>query len=139
MELMNVDCFSATTDMCSVLQGKYEPAALQELLENAYFLDPRYRDDYINDTETKYKLKEMAAVENGGRTASASVLGDEGQAVVLKSRTTSASVPIPKRAGADNQLMRYLQEECIESTANPLSWWRYDQSRYLLLSKVACK
>ncbi len=83
MELMNVDCFSATTDMCSVLQGKYEPAALQELLENAYFLDPRYRDDYINDTETKYKLKEMAAVENGGSTASASVLGDEGQAVVL--------------------------------------------------------
>ncbi|RXN37819.1 zinc finger BED domain-containing 1-like protein [Labeo rohita] len=114
--------------MCSVLQGKYEPAALQELLEKACFLDPRYRGDYINDTETKSKLiEEMVGVEDEGSAASASVVGDEEQAVVppaakkktlgdlLKSRTTSASAPIPKRVRADNELTRYLQEECIDS------------------------
>ncbi|RXN13466.1 zinc finger BED domain-containing 1-like protein [Labeo rohita] len=138
--------------MCSVLQGKYEPAALQELLEKACFLDPRYRGDYINDTETKSKLiEEMVGVEDEGSAASASVVGDEEQAVVppaakkktlgdlLKSRTTSASAPIPKRVRADNELTRYLQEECIDSNANPLSWWRDNQSRYPLLSKVARK
>ncbi len=140
--------------MCSVLQGKYEPAALQELLEKACFLDPRYRGDYINDTETKSKLiEEMVGVEDEGSAASASVVGDgdQGQAVVppaakkktlgdlLKSRTTSASAPIPKRARADNELTRYLQEESIDSNANPLFWWRDNQSRYPLLSKVARK
>ncbi len=140
--------------MCSVLQGKYEPAALQELLEKACFLDPRYRGDYINDTETKSKLiEEMVGVEDEGSAASASVVGDgdQGQAVVppaakkktlgdlLKSRTTSASTPIPKRARADNELTRYLQEESIDSNANPLFWWRDNQSRYPLLSKVARK
>lgn len=108
--------------ICSVLQGKYEPAGLQELLEKACFLDPRYRGDYINDTETKSKLiEEMVGVEDEGSAASASVVGDEGQAVVppaakkknlgdlLKSRTTSASAPIPKRARAGG--MHRLQRE----------------------------
>ncbi len=120
--------------MCSVLQGKYEPAALQELLEKACFLDPRYRGDYINDTETKYKLIErwwewedegalpvrqwLETKASGGATCSKKkTLGD-----LLKSRTTSASAPIPKRARADNELTRYLQEESIDSNANPLFW-----------------
>lgn len=136
--------------MCSVLQGKYEPAALQKLLEKACCLDPRYKGDHINDTETKSALiEEMMGVED--EETSASVVGEEGQMMVpppvkkktlgdlLKSRATSASAPIPKRARADNELMRYLQEECIDSNANPLSWWRDNQSRFPLLSKVARK
>uniref|UniRef100_A0A9J7X3Z0 HAT C-terminal dimerisation domain-containing protein n=1 Tax=Cyprinus carpio carpio TaxID=630221 RepID=A0A9J7X3Z0_CYPCA len=138
--------------MCSVLQGKYEPAALQKLLAKACCLDPRYRGDHINITETKSALiEEMVGVEDEETAASASVVGDDGQAVVppaakkktlgdlLKSRTTSASAPIPKRARADNELTRYLHEECIDSNANPLSWWRDNQSRFPLLSKVARK
>lgn len=93
----------------------------------------------------------MVGVEDEGSAASASVVGDQGQEVVppaakkktlgdlLKSQTTSASAPIPKRARADNELTRYLQEESIDSNANPLSWWRDTQSRYPLLSKVARK
>ncbi len=117
-----------------------------------FFLDPRYRGDYINDTETKSKLiEEMVGVEDEGSAASASVVGDQGQVVVppaakkktlgdlLKSRTTSTSAPIPKRARADNELTRYLQEESIDCNANPLFWWRDNQSRYPLLSKVARK
>lgn len=58
----------------------------------------------------------MVGVEDEETAASASVVGDDGQAVVppaakkktlgdlLKSRTTSASAPIPKRARADNEL-----------------------------------
>jgi len=139
--------------MCSVLHGKYEPAALQNLLAKACCLDPRYRGDHINDTETKSALiEEMVGVadEETAVRAPAPEVGDEGQAMppaakkktlgdLLKSRTTSASAPIPKRARADKELTRYLNEECIDSNANPLSWWRDNQSRYPLLSKVARK
>ncbi|XP_051997764.1 E3 SUMO-protein ligase ZBED1-like [Xyrauchen texanus] len=138
--------------MCGVLHGKYEPAALQKLLAKACCLDPRYRGDHINDTETKSALiEEMVGVEDEETAARASEVGDAGKAVVppaakkktlgdlLKSRTTSASAPIPKRARADNELTRYLHEECIDSNANPLSWWRDNQSRFPLLSKVARK
>lgn len=90
-------------------------------------------------------------MEDEETAASASVVGDDGQAVVppaakkktvgdpLKSRTTSASAPIPKRVRADNELTRYLHEECIDANVNPLPWWRDNQSRFPLLSKVARK
>lgn len=123
--------------MCSVLQEKYEPAALQKLLAKACFLDPRYRGDHIFDTDAKSAIiEEMSEEGSGSASASESVATDEGQAEVppaakkktlgnlLKPRTTSTSASIPMRARADNELTCYLQEEPIDSNANPLSWWR---------------
>ncbi|XP_057193820.1 E3 SUMO-protein ligase ZBED1-like [Triplophysa rosa] len=139
--------------MCSVLLEKYELAALQKLLAKACFLDPRYRGDHIFDTGAKSAIiEEMLGMSEEGRGgASESVATDEGQAEVppaakkktlgdlLNSRTTSASASVPSRVRSDNELTCYLQEDPIDSNANPLSWWRENQGRFPMLSKVARK
>lgn len=137
--------------MCLVLEEKYEPTAIQKLLEKACLLDPRYRGKYIDTEETKYTLvEEMLGVREGGAGASASALGEEeAQAMppaakkrtlgdMLKSRATTP-VPIPKRARADTELTHYLQEEPLDSNGDPLAWWRDNEARFPLLSKVARK
>ncbi|XP_054470282.1 E3 SUMO-protein ligase ZBED1-like [Anoplopoma fimbria] len=123
--------------MCSVLEEKYRPAALQATLAKSCLLDPRYRgnnfDEYAEE-ETKCALiNEMLDTEDRESGASASAadqpeslaqtavppptkkrtLGD-----LLKSRT-STSATVPKRARADLELTRYLQEEPIDSNDNP--------------------
>ena len=143
--------------MCSVLEEKYRPAALQATLAKSCLLDPRYRgnnfDEYAEE-ETKCALiNEMLDTEDRESGASASAadqpeslaqtavppptkkrtLGD-----LLKSRT-STSATVPKRARADLELTRYLQEEPIDSNDNPLAWWCNNQERFPLLSKVARK
>ncbi|CAL8378809.1 unnamed protein product [Boreogadus saida] len=105
--------------MCSVLELKYRPAALQATLAKSCLLDPRYRgnnfDEYAEE-ETKCALiNEMLDTEDRESGASASAadqpeslaqtavppptkkrtLGD-----LLKSRT-STSATVPKRARAD--------------------------------------
>ncbi|CAL8370143.1 unnamed protein product [Gadus morhua 'NCC'] len=127
--------------MCSVLEEKYRPAALQATLAKSCLLDPRYRgnnfDEYAEE-ETKCALiNEMLGTEDRESGASASAadqpeslaqtavppptkkrtLGD-----LLKSRT-STSATVPKRARADLELTRYLQEEPIDSNDNPLACW----------------
>ncbi|XP_056441010.1 E3 SUMO-protein ligase ZBED1-like [Gadus chalcogrammus] len=143
--------------MCSVLEEKYRPAALQATLAKSCLLDPRYRgnnfDEYAEE-ETKCALiNEMLDTEDRESGASASAadqpeslaqtavppptkkrtLGD-----LLKSRT-STSATVPKRARADLELTRYLQEEPTDSNDNPLAWWCNNQERFPLLSKVARK
>ncbi|XP_076879714.1 cytochrome b5 type B isoform X1 [Brachyhypopomus gauderio] len=141
--------------MCSVLEQKYEAPALQELLSKACWLDPRYRGNHVDDTdEIKHALiEEMLGMEGGGSSAGASASGAEAstsQALMppaakkktlgdlLKART-AASVSIPKRARADMELTRYIQEEPIDANADPLAWWRVNEARFPLLSKLARK
>ncbi|XP_056437049.1 E3 SUMO-protein ligase ZBED1-like [Gadus chalcogrammus] len=143
--------------MCSVLEEKYRPAALQATLAKSCLLDPRYRgnnfDEYAEE-ETKCALiNEMLDTEDRESGASASA-ADQPESLVqtavppptkkrtlgdlLKSRT-STSATVPKRARADLELTRYLQEEPIDSNDNPLAWWCNNQERFPLLSKVARK
>lgn len=132
-----------------VLEEKYEPAAIQNILEKACLLDPRYRGKYIDTEETKDTLvEEMLGVSEGG--AGALALGEEeAQAMpppakkrtlgdMLMSRATTPT-PIPKRARADTELTHYLQEEPLDSNGDPLAWWRDNEARFPLLSKVARK
>ncbi|KAK0152729.1 Zinc finger BED domain-containing protein 1 [Merluccius polli] len=141
--------------MCSVLEEKYRPAALQKTLAKSCLLDPRYRgNNFDDDAEDGIKcalIEEILDMEHGGSGASASAaaqpeslaqtavppaakkktLGD-----LLKSRT-STSATVPKRARADLELTRYLQEEPTDPNENPLAWWRNNQERFPLLSTVA--
>ncbi|KAM4590974.1 E3 SUMO-protein ligase ZBED1-like [Odontesthes bonariensis] len=136
--------------MCSVLDNKYSPI-LHKLLEKACLLDPRYRGKHFDWEEAKCALiDEMLSMGDGGSGASPAVgisveqtampppakkrtLGD-----LLKAQvTTSAAVPM--RIRADSELTHYLQEEPLDSNADPLAWWREKQFRFPLLSKIARK
>lgn len=141
--------------MCAVLEEKYRPAAVQKTLAKSCLLDPRYRANGFDEAEEiKCALiEEILNMEDGESSASASAaaqpeslaqtavppaakkktLGD-----VLKSRA-STSATIPKRARADLELTRYLQEEPIDPNEDLLAWWRNNQDRFPLLSTVARK
>ena len=128
--------------MCSVLEEKYRHRA------NSF-------DDDAEE-ETKCALiEDILNIEDGESGASASAAAQPetlAQASVppvtsgkkrtlgdmLKSRT-SMSVTVPKRARANLELTRYLQEEPIDPNDNPLAWWRNNQERFPLLSTVARK
>ncbi|XP_076591430.1 E3 SUMO-protein ligase ZBED1 [Chaetodon auriga] len=142
--------------MCSVLEEKYRPAALQKTLAKACLLDPRYRGNSFDDDteETKCALiEEILDTEGGGSGASASAAAQQESSAqtavppaakkktlgdLLKSRTTT-SATIPKRVRANTELTRYLLEDPIDSNADPLAWWRDNQGRFPLLSKIARK
>lgn len=133
--------------MCTVLNGKYSPA-LTTLLEKACLLDPRYRGRYFDWEEAKCALvEEVMSMGDGGSSASPIVSAEETAMPppakkrtlgdLLKARVTFADVP--KRVRADSELTRYLEEEPIDSSADPLAWWRDNQLRFPLLSKIARK
>lgn len=46
---------------------------------------------------------------------------------------------LPKRVQADAELTRYLQEEALDTSGDPLLWWRDNESRFPLMSKLAKK
>ena len=139
--------------MCSVLEQKYEAPALQELLSKTCLLDPRYRGNHVCTEDTKQALiEEMMGMESGGSSASASATDEASTVQALmppaaKKRTlgdllkgrTAACASIPKRARAGTELTRYIQEEPIDSNADPLAWWRVNEARFPLLSKLARK
>lgn len=142
--------------MCSVLEEKYRPAALQKTLAKACLLDPRYRGNNFDDDKEETKcalIEEILDTEDGGSGASASAAAQQESSAqtavppaakkktlgdLLKPRTTT-SATLPKRVRADTELTRYLQEDSIDSNADPLAWWRDNQGRFPLLSKVARK
>lgn len=58
---------------------------------------------------------------------------------MLGKRKAQSSNPVPKRIRADTEVARYLQEEALDLHSDPLAWWRDNQARFPLLSKVARK
>ncbi|KAI2658595.1 E3 SUMO-protein ligase ZBED1 [Labeo rohita] len=46
---------------------------------------------------------------------------------------------LTKREQADAELSRYLLEEALDNSADPLMWWRDNESRFPLISKLARK
>ncbi len=146
--------------MVSVMEDKYSAPATQQLLAKATFIDPRYRDINPGDDFKDALLEEMLAVfderRDGGDGESAMQTlaageGEEGSALspppkkiknladLLGKRKAQSSNPVPKRIRADTEVARYLQEEALDLHSDPIAWWRDNQARFPLLSKVGRK
>ncbi|XP_057199559.1 E3 SUMO-protein ligase ZBED1-like [Triplophysa rosa] len=147
--------------MCDVLDEKYKSASLQELLRKATLLDPRYRGRFGEATgkdETKdqllKELLEMTEEEHTVEEASTSRAVSEGHEEsttppapkkkrlcdLLQNRRAQASIHgVPKRVQADAELTLYLQEDALDTSADPLMWWRDNETRFPLISKLAKK
>ncbi|XDV26376.1 hypothetical protein PO909_030116 [Leuciscus waleckii] len=142
--------------MCAVLDEKYSPAPLQELLRKATLLDPRYRAHFeaaiIDDTkgqllkeimemtEEGHNVEQAAADDDVPTTSSAPPPKKKRLCDLLQKRKALPSTHgLPKREQADAELSRYLQEEALDNSADPLMWWRDNESRFPLISKLARK
>lgn len=143
--------------MVQVLESKYSAPATQQLLAKASFIDPRYRDINTDDDVKDALLEEMLEMpderpdDRGGENAMCtSAAGEEDESApppqkkskladLLGKRKAQSSNPVPKRIRADTEVARYLQEKALDLHSDPLAWWRENQARFPLLSKVARK
>jgi len=150
-------------NMCRVLKEKYSPPEIQNLLTKATMLDPRYHAEVLDDVKEKLlqELLDMNEEEGKGECASGencveAAGGNEGSESgppaskkkrlcdllqhrrnLLASHQTQA--PVPKRAQADVELTRFLQEEPVDASSDPLMWWRDNHKRFPLVAKLAQK
>ncbi|XDV32938.1 hypothetical protein PO909_003585 [Leuciscus waleckii] len=147
--------------MVGVLKDKYSAPATQQLLAKASFIDPRHKDINPGDDVKDALLEEMLAMPEerrdigDGEAAMSTAAAGEGEggsapssppkkkkknlADLLGKRKVQSSSPVPKRIRADTEVARYLQEEALDLHSDPLAWWRDNQARFPLLSKVARK
>ncbi|KAG9268298.1 zinc finger BED domain-containing protein 1-like [Astyanax mexicanus] len=142
--------------MTAVLEEKYSAPATQGLLAKASFVDPRHKHGNSDDIKDEM-LEEMLAVPEEGRddrdVMQTSMTEDEegagglappskkkkSLADLLGKRQEQTRPLIPKRIRAETELARYLQEEILDAHTDPLAWWRDNQARFPLLSKIARK
>ncbi|KAJ8375724.1 hypothetical protein SKAU_G00063040 [Synaphobranchus kaupii] len=148
--------------ICNVLEDKYSAQALKELLAKSSILDPRYRgngEDDLEEIKEELFLEMVATGESGAQVSAASATAtgasdeDEssatgectppsvkkrniGDLLKWKGQQTQGPAPIPIRVRADTELTRYLQEEQLDSSDDPLAWWRDNCGRFPRMEKV---
>nr|XP_055037872.1 E3 SUMO-protein ligase ZBED1-like [Misgurnus anguillicaudatus] len=130
--------------MSAVLLEKYSAPSTQQLLAKTAFVDPRYKDIDIADEVKDELMEEMMNVPeeqrddgDGERASAPNPPKKPNLADLLGKRKEKTSTPTPKRIRVDTEIRRYLQEEALDSHADPLVWWRDNHVRFPLLSKVA--
>lgn len=153
-------------NICRVLTEKYSSPAIQVLLKKATNLDPRYRgtmeeEEALDDVKHQLvqELLDLKEPEGGGEGTSgvscsrpaAGGNEDELPAPTKKKRlsdllqnrrvhlTGQAEAAVPKRVQADAELTKFLQEDVLEASSDPLMWWRNNDRRYPLMARLAQK
>ncbi len=136
--------------MIAVLKDKYKDLEGQKMLSKATTLDPRYRNNFeeedIRDelieeimqiTEDQPENTQTEETLNAGEGASAAPAGKKMNLAQLLGKRKAKATILPKRTRAGEELARYLQEETIDTSDDPLAWWWNNEARYPLLATVA--
>ncbi len=134
--------------MIAVLKDKYKYLEGQKMLSKATTLDPRYRNNFEEDirdelieeimqiTEDQPENTQTEETLNAGEGASAAPAGKKMNLAQLLCKRKAKAAILPKRARAGEELARYLQEETIDTSDDPLTWRRNNEARYPLLATV---
>ena len=138
-------------DMCRVLTEKYRSPAIQVLLRKATILDPRYRGSMeeagaLDDVKHQLvqelldiKGPEESGEGTSGESSSKAAGGNDDEATataptkkkklsdLLQKRrahlTSQTQGSFPTRVLADTELTKFLQEDALEASCDPLMWW----------------
>lgn len=155
---------SIKQNMSRVLTEKYSSPAIQVLLRKATILDPRYRGSMeeagaLDDAKHQLveELLDLGPEGEGtsGESCSTAAEGNEDEPTadaptkkkrlsdLLQNRrahlTSQAQAAFPKRVQADAELTKFLQEDALDASCDPLMWWHDNQKRYPLMAKLAQK
>ncbi|XP_028444133.1 zinc finger BED domain-containing protein 1-like [Perca flavescens] len=157
---------SIKQNMCRVLTEKYSSPAIQVLLRKATILDPRYRGSMeeagaLDDVKHQLvqELLDLGPERSGegtsGESCSKAAGGNKDEptaaALTKKKRLSDllqnrrachlspARAAFPKRVQADAELTKFLQEDALDASCDPLMWWHDNQRRYPLMAKLAQK
>ncbi|XDV25695.1 hypothetical protein PO909_029568 [Leuciscus waleckii] len=146
---------SIKTKVLAYLDNKYGDPNIQELLDVACFLDPRFKIQYISTdnipaikTRLKTEMVELAQQEKRSRTEtvqmpqSAQPLGEKAKRSLGSFFKTSAappSLPVKLEDVAEAEVNNYLMTPAIDGEDDPLAWWRVHKISYPQLSTMARK
>uniref|UniRef100_A0A9J8ALC4 BED-type domain-containing protein n=1 Tax=Cyprinus carpio carpio TaxID=630221 RepID=A0A9J8ALC4_CYPCA len=122
---------SIKTKVLAYLNNKYGDPNIQELLDVACFLDPRFKIQYIstdNIPAIKTRLK-TEMVDLAQRTYHR----------VNDNYTSAASPSLPVEDVAEAELNNYLMTPTIDGEDDPLAWWRVHKISYPQLCIMARK
>ncbi|XP_059422959.1 E3 SUMO-protein ligase ZBED1-like [Carassius carassius] len=148
---------SIKTKVLAYLNNKYGDPNIQELLDVACFLDPRFKIQYISTdnipaikTRLKTEMVDLAQRtyhrEKRSRTEtvqmpqSAQPLGEKAKRSLGSFFKTSAASPsLPVEDVAEAELNNYLMTPTIDGEDDPLAWWRVHKISYPQLCIMARK
>ena len=152
-------CRSIKTCIMKYLNDKYADLATTDLLDMATFVDPRFRDAYIQrDKVDGLKQRVVAEVKSllsdDERCEPNLALLPEDQeetmvppkakkkkslASFFKWSTVTNSNTLTQQEKIENELSNYLLSARVESDTDPLKWWKEHETVYPALSHLAKK
>ncbi|XP_019858606.1 PREDICTED: zinc finger BED domain-containing protein 1-like [Amphimedon queenslandica] len=138
----------------SSLLSRYSSSEINDLLDKATFIDPRFRLEYVADDHVatiKESILQEAVELTSSETSDVAPLLESpeqpepstkkrklGQ-ILKKKGVTSGDGPLSTRDKAEREIEQYLVCPKIDTEDDPLVWWLQYSSSYPLLSKVAKK
>ncbi|XP_061585714.1 E3 SUMO-protein ligase ZBED1-like [Cololabis saira] len=147
---------SIKNKVLAYLNEKYKDPIIQELLDVASFLDPRFKTRYITadniptvKTRLKTEMLESARraynQEKRSRTESTQSAQPSGEKVkkslgsFFKTAVASSASPVQPEDVAEAELNSYLMTPAIDGEDDPLAWWKVHKINFPRLCNMARK
>ena len=132
------------------LQHRYTSPSVARVLDVCCFLDPRFKDQYLEDKDgTLSAIKEECLGilgTKGKEDISASYQSpakrSKGLGAILTGFATESFCPETLLSPLDRvekEITAYLEHPCIDADADPLAWWKAEHTRLSTLAEVARK
>ncbi|XP_022160721.1 zinc finger BED domain-containing protein 1-like isoform X3 [Myzus persicae] len=109
------------------------------LLNIASLLDPRYKNVFDDDSDILITLKDFIMHQLNYEDSSVNDSINQSNSMV-----SALDILFPQNENGEdvnqqNELEKYLKENCINKNACPLTWWAENGKRYPMISKLAKK
>ena len=131
------------------LSARYIDSGISELIDKCSYLDPRFRTQYLNNTEeTLMQVKAEAIGIAETIPMETSVQEDQPPstkkskglgAILMRVAEDSEPSPITSSEHIDKEMKFYLERPPIDPDADPLSWWSSEKSKLPVLAEMARK
>ncbi|XP_070835535.1 zinc finger BED domain-containing protein 4-like [Chaetodon trifascialis] len=140
---------SIKTKVLAYLNNKYGDPNIQELLDVACFLDPRFKTQYISTdnipaikTRLKTEMEMRSRTETAQMPQSAQPVEEKVKRSLgsfFKTSAASPSLPVKLEDVTEAEVNSYLMTPAIDGEDDPLAWWRVHKISYPHLCTMARK
>ena len=135
------------------LQARYQSPKVALLLEPASYLDPRFRDRYLQNREDTLSIIKEECLSLMDESTEPSPPPEPeppkpkkkciGLGAILttiaQAESSSGTAVLTPEMTVQSEMTAYLEFPQTEPNANPLTWWAAEEGRFPLLAKLARK
>lgn len=130
------------------LQQRYNSPNVARVLDVCSFLDPRFKDQYLDDkdgTLSAVKGDCLAVLGTKGEedvSSQSPAKRSKGLGAILTGFASESFCPETLLSPLDRvekEIATYLEHQCIDADADPLAWWKAEHARLPTLAEAARK